>query len=98
MAGPVFYQGQFADVDGRFPSFFNGKLFIYDWMRHWIKVVTMNHKGTLLRVEDFLPSTQFNRPMDMLFGPDGALYLLEYGTKWNEPNPEARLSRIEYVE
>jgi cytochrome c len=50
MAGPVFYRGQFADVDGRFPSFFNGKLFIYDWMRHWIKVVTMNHKGTLLRI------------------------------------------------
>jgi cytochrome c len=45
-----------------------------------------------------MPSTRFNRPMDMLFGPDGALYLLEYGTKWKEPNPEARLSRIEYVE
>jgi len=97
MAGPVFYREDYADTDVRFPKFFQGKLFIYEWMRHWIKVVTMDRKGGLLRIEEFLPSTTFNRPMDMVFGPDGAMYLLEYGTKWSSPNPEARLSKISYV-
>ena len=34
--------------------------------------------------------------MDMAFGQDGALYLLEYGEAWNTRNPEAQLSRITY--
>ena len=36
-------------------------------------------------------------PMDMLFGPDGALYMLEYGQTWYGHNPDARLFRIEYA-
>jgi len=35
-------------------------------------------------------------PIDMAFGPDGALYLLEYGSGYYVENADAQLSRIEY--
>ena len=35
--------------------------------------------------------------MDMEFGPDGALYVLEYGDGYFAENPDAQLSRIDYI-
>jgi cytochrome c len=99
MAGPVFHA---ADFDKRtagniFPAFFEGKLFIYEWMRHWIFVVTMDEAGNFVRADPFLPNEKFSRPMDMIFGKDGALYVLEYGEQWFSRNPDARLNKIEYA-
>ena len=38
-----------------------------------------------------------DNPMDMEFGPDGALYVLEYGDGFFSENPEAQLARIDFV-
>src|SRR6266487_5129146 len=35
--------------------------------------------------------------IDMEVGPNGKLYLLEYGTAWFAKNPDAGLSRIDYT-
>jgi PKD repeat protein len=35
--------------------------------------------------------------MDMEFGPDGALYVLEYGDGYFAENPDAQLARIDYA-
>lgn len=96
MAGPVFYSDQFAGVENRFPEYFDGKLFIYEWMRNWIYVVHQDEAGNFIQADPFVPNMEFSRPMDMVFGPDGALYVLEYGQKWFARNQDARLSRIEY--
>ncbi|MDQ3537174.1 MAG: PKD domain-containing protein, partial [Bacteroidota bacterium] len=98
MAGPVFYHDLFEFSDVKFSKYYHRKLFIYDWMRDWIMAVTMNKKGDFERMEPFMPNTVFNKPVDMEFGKDGALYVLEYGTYWNSQNDDARLSRIEYNE
>jgi hypothetical protein len=34
--------------------------------------------------------------MDVEFGPDGALYVLEYGEGYYSANPDAQLTRIEF--
>ena len=96
MAGPVFYSADYRPAPGTFPPFFDGKLFIYEWMRNWIKVVTLTDDGDLLRIEDFMPSTEFHRPMDLEFGPEGVMYMLEYGYIWHQRNEDARLLRIDY--
>ena len=44
-----------------------------------------------------LPSIVFDNPMDLEFGPDGALYVLEYGDGFFAENPEAQLARIDFV-
>lgn len=97
MAGPVYYQDQFAEVENRYPEYFDGKLFIYEWMRNWIFVIHQDEEGNFIQADPFVPNMEFSRPMDMVFGPDGALYVLEYGETWFARNQDARLSRIEYV-
>lgn len=96
MAGPVFYLDDYPENELRYPEYYDGKLFIYDWMRGWIMAVTMDEKGDLQRMERFLPSFEFNNPTDMIFGPNGDLYLLEYGTIWFAENPDARLVHLKY--
>jgi len=98
MAGPVFYSDRHEKSAGTFPAYFDGKLFIYDWMRNWIFVVTMDEKGDFLHMEPFMSETVFDKPVDMQFGKDGTLYVLEYGTFWNSQNDDSGLYRITYSE
>jgi glucose/arabinose dehydrogenase/cytochrome c551/c552/type 1 glutamine amidotransferase len=95
MAGPVYYN-EFYPVGTRFPDYYNGKFFIYDWVRGWIKAVTLDKDGNLSKTEPFMPNTKFNAIIDMEMGPDGRLYLLEYGNGWFSKNKDAGLSRIDY--
>ncbi len=96
MAGPVYYAENFKGKTEAFPEYFTGKLIIYDWMRNWIRLVTMNENGEIMDIEPFLDGVPFNNIMDMSFGPDGNLYTLEYGTQWFKKNMDARLSRIDF--
>jgi cytochrome c len=96
MAGPVFYTSDFKNAKRAFPDYYEGKLFIYEWMRGWVMAVTMDKEGNYVSMERFMPSHRFSNPMDMEFGPDGDLYMLEYGTAWFQGNDDARLVRIEY--
>jgi cytochrome c len=96
MAGPVFYTDQFTKNMQPFPAYYDGKLFIYDWMRNWIMAVTMDRDGNYKSMEPFLPSSSFSKPVDMQFGADGALYVLEYGSYWRSHNEDSRLIRIQY--
>ncbi len=96
MAGEVFYSEDFKNAPRSFPGYYNGKLFIYEWMRGWIMAVTLDKQGNYVSMERFMPAFRFSNPIDMQFSPDGDLYLLEYGTAWFQGNEDARLVRIEY--
>lgn len=96
MSGPVYYSELFPDAPYKLSKYYDGKLFIYEWIRHWIMVVTLDEEGRYLRMEPFLDHMKFAAPIDMKFGPDGALYVLEYGTNWFAGNTDAKLVRIEY--
>jgi len=95
MGGPVYYTDMYPDST-RYPDYYNGKLFIYEWIRDWIKVVTMRPNGDFDNMEPFMLHTKFNNPSDMEVGPDGRLYVLEYGSGWFAKNDDAGLARIDY--
>jgi cytochrome c len=97
MAGPVYHSEDYKNP-GKLPSYFNNKLFIYEFIRGWIKVVTMDAKGNYVSMEPFMKSTKFNAMIDMEMGPDGKLYVLEYGTNggWFKKNSDAGINRIDY--
>jgi cytochrome c len=96
MAGPIFYAENYKNATGRFPDYFEGKVIIYEWMRNWMRLLTLDKEGRIMDIEPFMDGTQFNNMIDMEFGPDGKLYILEYGTKWFGENMDARLVRIDY--
>ncbi|MEX2235894.1 MAG: PQQ-dependent sugar dehydrogenase [Cyclobacteriaceae bacterium] len=98
MSGPVYYYDDFKDAKTRFPEYFDGKLFIYEWARSWVKVVSFDEDVNLARIEPFLPEQEWYKPIDMKFGPDGSLYVLQYGANYFEHNPDSRLVKITYVE
>jgi cytochrome c len=97
MAGPVLYRSDFHRPARPFPAYYDKKLFIYEWMRGWIMAVTLGANGDFASMERFMSSHKFSNPMDMAFGPNGDLYVLEYGTGWFQGNDDARLLRIEYT-
>ncbi|MDZ7650002.1 MAG: hypothetical protein U5K54_24320 [Cytophagales bacterium] len=75
-----YYSESFKGKTEAFPDYFDGKLLMYDWMRNWMRLVTMNEKGAIMDIEPFMENIQFNNTIDMAYGPDGKLYTLEYGT------------------
>ncbi len=95
MAGPV-YHTDLYDKKTRYSDYYDGKLFIYDWIRGWIKVVTLRENGDYDKMEPFLPDESFANPIDMEVGKDGRLYILEYGRGWFAKNVDAGLVRIDY--
>ena len=97
MAAGVYYADDFPETDKKFPKYYDKKFFSYDWMRGWFMANTMNEEGDLVKMERFLPSFEFNNPVDVIWGPDGDMYMLEYGTLWFAQNPDARLVHLKYV-
>ncbi|WP_296704117.1 PQQ-dependent sugar dehydrogenase, partial [Algoriphagus sp.] len=97
MAGPVYYREDYEESEVRFPGYYNGKSIFYDWMRNWIFMVSLTENNELDTLERFMPSTVFDKPVDMQYGPEGALYILEYGTFWRSQNDDSGLYRIEFA-
>jgi cytochrome c len=98
MVGPIFYSDQYQNSKYKLSDYYDGKFFIFDWVRRWILAVTFDSQGNYQSMEPFLQHLKLVAPMDMKIGPDGALYILEYGTNWFSKNMDARLVRIEYTE
>lgn len=95
MAGPVYYTDMWPK-ETRLPDYYNGKLIVYDWIRGWMKAVTMLPNGDFDKMEPFMEHTRLNNCIDMEVGPDGKIYLLEYGSGWFLKNEDAGLARIDY--
>jgi glucose/arabinose dehydrogenase/cytochrome c551/c552 len=95
MAGPVYHCSDFPEGT-RYPAYYDGKLFIYEWIRGWMKAVTLSKEGDLEEMEPFMPHMPMHNTIDIEVGPDGRFYLLEYGTAWFARNPDAGLYRIDY--
>ena len=98
MAGPVYYSDLYPNAPYKLPAYYDGKLFIYDWIRKWIMAVTLDEKGNYAGMEPFLPHLNVVAPVDMQIAPDGAVYLLAYGTNWFARSADAGLIRVEYSE
>jgi cytochrome c len=94
--GPIYHRADFKNPSRPFPEYYEGKWFITDWVRGWIMAVTLNDTGGYQSMEHFLPDLKLRGPIDMKFGPDGSLYVLEYGNGYFKDNPEAELIKIEY--
>jgi cytochrome c len=95
-AGPVYRFDPSLASEVKLPATLDGCLFIYDWERHWILAIHPTADGQPGRIERFAPDIDLKRPVEMELGPDGALYVIEFGSGW-ENNKDSRVVRIESV-
>ncbi len=94
MQGPMYRHRDTFGTDA-LPRYYDGKLFIMERGRNWIKYVTLNQRGEPVAVEPFMPGTLFKRPMDMEVGPNGALYVAEWGSGYEGPNKDSGIYKIQ---
>ncbi|MFX4291247.1 PQQ-dependent sugar dehydrogenase [Streptomyces bohaiensis] len=99
MAGPAYDYDKKA-TKGRnpvaWPKQYDGTPLFYEWTRDYIKGFHVQKNGEVA-IEDVVPGIDLSSVIDMEFGPDGALYILEYGKGYFSENEEARLARIDYI-
>ena len=55
----------------------------------------LDEKENLQEVKRFMPEARFKRPMDLELGPDGALYLIEWGSNYGGSNKDAQIVRLQ---
>jgi glucose/arabinose dehydrogenase/PKD repeat protein len=91
MGGPVYRYNAALNSAVKFPQSLDGRYFAGEYGRRWIKAIAVNADGTPGEISAF-PWTG-TQVMDMAFGPDGALYVLDYGTGANNQ----ALYRVEYI-
>ena len=95
MAGPAYVFSEARSSSLQWPAQYSGLPLFYEWTRDLVIAFQLSPDGALEGMEP-LPFTLDN-PMDMEFGPDGALYALEYGDGYYQINADAQLTRIEYT-
>ena len=97
MVGSFYRFNPALDSAVKLPADYDNHLFIFDYTRDWIQTIELDANGNYVGMERFLASVPFVQPIDAEIGPDGALYVLEWGNgHGHESGPEAKLSRVEF--
>ncbi|WP_413451054.1 ThuA domain-containing protein [Georgenia phoenicis] len=98
MGGPTYRYDPELDSDRKWPEYWDGKTLNFEWGRDWIREFVIDEEGGLVDVVPSLDWLNPSTPMAMEFGPDGALYVLDYGSggffsgAW-----DSALYRVDYV-
>lgn len=94
--GPIYRRADFAKAARPFPDYYEGKWLAADLSRGWIMSIAMDEKSDYRSMERFLPGYKPSEIIDIKFGPDGDLYVLDYGSTWFAKSIDSQLVRIEY--
>ncbi|HCN84244.1 MAG TPA: PKD domain-containing protein [Sphingobacteriaceae bacterium] len=94
--GPIYHRSDFKNPKRPWPAYFEGKWIVTDLERGWIMVISMYDNGDYKSMEQIIPDYKPVEPIDIKFGPDGDLYMLEYGSSWFKKSTDSKLVRIEY--
>ncbi|WP_098026260.1 ThuA domain-containing protein [Streptomyces sp. st115] len=115
MGGPVYDYDPDNTYRTKFPEYFEGKAFNYELTRGWFKTFSFQSEdqkftdprfdpvkaGDLQSINGIFEDMEWNQPFDADFGPDGALYVIDFGlgsgTGRGGSNEGAGIYRIDYV-
>jgi glucose/arabinose dehydrogenase/PKD repeat protein len=95
MAGPVYRYDAANPSATKFPQSFEGQFFAGEFGRGWIKPIHVNTDGSVGTIDSF--PWVGKQVMDLAFGPDGALYVLDYGTGFFNGDANSALYRFDYI-
>ncbi|MCF2493153.1 PQQ-dependent sugar dehydrogenase [Dyadobacter chenhuakuii] len=94
--GPIYHRADFKSPKRPWPAYYENKWIAADFSRGWIMAISMSPNGDYESMERVLPAYHPVQPIDIKFGPNGDLYVLEYGSNWFRKSENSRLIRIEY--
>ncbi|SDU11642.1 ThuA domain-containing protein [Jiangella alkaliphila] len=115
MSGPVYDYDPDLESDTKFPEYYDGKWFVFEYARNWYKTITRVDAdqsfederfdpvaaGDLMSINPVFGDTTFRGPFDATFGPDGSLYVVDFGSGSGagrgDVNEGAGIYRIDYV-
>jgi cytochrome c len=97
MGGPRYHYDASNPSSTKFPAFYDDKWFIAEWNNGWIKTASLDDQGNMVDVDPFALGTGYLRPMDLDFGPDGSLYVIEWGSGFGGNNLDSGIYRIDYT-
>ncbi|BCJ47403.1 glycosyl hydrolase [Actinoplanes ianthinogenes] len=95
MGGPVYRYNAANTSATKFPQDLDGHFFAGEFGRGWIKPIHVGTDGSVGEISTF--AWNGKQVMDMAFGPDGALYVLDYGTGYFNGDANSALYRYDYV-
>ncbi|MDB5051701.1 MAG: domain containing protein [Fibrobacteres bacterium] len=99
MTGPIFHYDGANPSKIKLPPHFNEKWFISDWNngQGYMKVVSLNADGSAVTDNRVLfANNSMVGPITIKVGPDGALYVLEYGGAYFATTGDTKIARYEY--
>ncbi len=98
MAGPVYRYDPTISSRRQWPAYFDGKSIFGEWNQSRMYTMQVSQDGkSLVDINRILDQMTFVRPMDFEFGPDGALYLIEWGSGFGGNNDNSGVYRIDYT-
>ncbi|MBR7742015.1 PQQ-dependent sugar dehydrogenase [Phycicoccus sp. BSK3Z-2] len=105
MGGPVYTYDPDNPSTTKFPEYWHEKAFFAEFSQDYLAVFDVQWpNGPVDHITHFLPNSALetngqpitDSPIDIEFGADGSLYVLDYGNGFFRQNPEAGLYRIDY--
>jgi glucose/arabinose dehydrogenase len=94
MGGAVYRYDAANPSTTKFPAALDGHYLAAEFGRRWIKTIDVNTDGTPGQINDF--PWRGMQIIDTAFGPDGALYVLDYGAGFGSGDANSALYRIEH--
>ena len=98
MGGPVYHFDAANPSKTKFPAYFDGKSFAYEFGRGWIRTLTGTNETAMPEIASFMDSFDFKQLINIEFGPDGSLYVLDYGTGYFAGDANSAVYRVDYVQ
>jgi glucose/arabinose dehydrogenase len=95
MGGPVYRYDANLNSPTKWPASLDGHFFAGEFGRGWIKPIHVGTDGSVGEISNFAWGGK--QVMDMAFGPDGALYVLDYGTGYFNGDANSALYRYDYL-
>jgi glucose/arabinose dehydrogenase/type 1 glutamine amidotransferase/PKD repeat protein len=87
-----------ADPSRRWPAYWDGKAVLGDWNDGRLFSIQLDEPGGgVVDVSRILPNMSFIRIHDLTWGPDGALYVIDWGTGFGGGNADSGIYRIDYI-
>ncbi|RIJ70548.1 DUF1349 domain-containing protein [Nakamurella silvestris] len=103
MAGPMYRYDPNLVSDVKWPAAWDGKALMAEWNNNnMFSILTDTDVTKPLKITQIhehklpAPDTREIKMMDSVFGPDGALYIIDWGSGW-ENNGDSGIYRIDYL-